>query len=214
MADVKFKRLDTANRILEAVEDGKYILDYQRPSIYLDEGTTRIELTPRDTALSTTSTNPIENQALTNSIINTLAEALAITADYIPCGTKPVKELNTIVSNLITAITPVVLWTNPAPTTSFGAQTITLSETIANFSYYEIEYIYSTTVQQHMNNGKIGSTFSTVLRNNQEFNYYRAVSAPSATSLTFGVGVKVTTYGSSTLAENTALIPFRVIGYK
>lgn len=91
--NVLFKRVTTAIRGTEAIQDGKILLDYERPSIYVDNGSTRVELTPRDTSLSTTSTNAIANNALTNSIINTTAEVSAITADNIPCGTKPVKEL-------------------------------------------------------------------------------------------------------------------------
>lgn len=112
--NVLFKRVTTAIRGTEAIQDGKILLDYERPSIYVDNGSTRVELTPRDTALSTTSTNAIANNALTNSIINTTAEVSAITADNIPCGTKPVKEL-------ITSLTVVT------GTLSIGATSITIS---------------------------------------------------------------------------------------
>ena len=102
--NVLFKRVTTAIRGTEAIQDGKILLDYERPSIYVDNGSTRVELTPRDTALSTTSTNAIANNALTNSIINTTAEVNAITADNIPCGTKPVKELNTSLLSVTTYV--------------------------------------------------------------------------------------------------------------
>lgn len=100
MANVKFKRLLSSELASEAIEDGKTIwIKDGNNELYLDVGTVRKKMIPSDTALSTTSTNPIQNQALTNSIINTLSGAIAVTVDSIPCGTKPVKELNTIVSN-------------------------------------------------------------------------------------------------------------------
>lgn len=104
MANVKFKRLLTSELASEAVEDGKVIwIKNGNNDLYLDVGTTRKRMIPSDTTLSTTSTNPIENQALTNSIINTRAEVLAITADYIPCGTKPVKEIITNLDRKLTS---------------------------------------------------------------------------------------------------------------
>ena len=100
---VKLKDVTTAELATEAIEAGKILIDTDNGSMYLDKvsGTTRIPIgkDALDTALSTTSHNAIENQALTNSIINTTAEVSAITADNIPCGTKPVKELITNLNN-------------------------------------------------------------------------------------------------------------------
>ena len=98
MANVKFKRVTTAQQTTEAIEDGKLLFNTDTKKIFLDNSTTRLEMIPADSALSTTSTNPIQNKALTNSIVNDLATAQAVTADYIPCGTKVVKELNTSIS--------------------------------------------------------------------------------------------------------------------
>lgn len=96
MANVKLKRIATSALASEAVEDGKIVwITDGNNDLYLDVGTTRKKMIATDTALSTTSTNPIQNQALTNSIINTTAGVSAITKDNIPCGTKPVKELIT-----------------------------------------------------------------------------------------------------------------------
>ena len=96
MANVKFKRLLTSELASEAIEDGKTIwIKDGNNGLYMDVGTTREQMIATDTALSTTSTNPIQNQALTNSIVNDLATAIATTADRIPCGTKAVKEIST-----------------------------------------------------------------------------------------------------------------------
>lgn len=93
--NVLLKYGDTSVISGETIQQGKILIDTQNGEISIDkDGTTRLPLTPTvDTALSTTSTNPIANNAITNSIVNTTAEVSAITADNIPCGTKPVKEL-------------------------------------------------------------------------------------------------------------------------
>lgn len=93
--NVLLKYGDTSVISGETIQQGKLLIDTQKGEISIDkDGTTRLPLTPTvDTALSTTSTNAIANNAITNSIINTTAEVSAITADNVPCGTKPVKEL-------------------------------------------------------------------------------------------------------------------------
>ena len=95
--NVLFKYGNTSTISGETIQQGKILIDTQKGEISIDkDGTTRLPLTPTvDTALSTTSTNPIANNAITNSIINTTTEVSAITASNIPCGTLPVKELIT-----------------------------------------------------------------------------------------------------------------------
>lgn len=101
MANVLFKRGNTATINGTAISDGQLLYNTTTGQQYIDSGSTRKEVgKPVDTTLSTTSTNAIANNALTNSIINTTAEVSAITADNIPCGTKPVKELiNSLTAN-------------------------------------------------------------------------------------------------------------------
>ena len=114
--NVLLKYGNTATISGETIQQGKLLIDTQKAEISIDkDGTSRVKLTPTvDSALSTTSTNPIANNAITNSIINTTAEVSAITADNIPCGTKPVKEL---ITNL-TVVTG---------TLAIGATSITIS---------------------------------------------------------------------------------------
>ena len=98
MADlnVLFRRLTTSEENSEAIKKRKIIYEYEHKDIYVDvDDTTRVNITPRDSALSTTSENAISNKAITTSIVNDLATAIATTADYVPCGTKVVKALNT-----------------------------------------------------------------------------------------------------------------------
>lgn len=117
-------------------------------------------------------------------------------------------------NNELIGINGTVLWTNPSPTSSFGAQSVTLSETIANFSEYDIEFIFSTSITQHFRTSRIGTAFSTLLTCNTEYMYYRGTGIPSGTSLQFVSATKVTSYGGSTLTDNAFIIPYRVVGYK
>ena len=113
--NVKFIKGNTAKINGTAITDGQLLYDTTAGLHYIDVGSTRKEVgKPIDTALSTTSTNAIANNAITNSIINTTAEVSAITASNIPCGTKPVKEL----INSLTVITE---------TLAIGSTSITIS---------------------------------------------------------------------------------------
>ena len=90
-----------ANVLALPIIDGQILLTTDQGvnnELYLDTGSTRelfLKGISVDSALSTTSTNAIANNALTNSIVNTLAEVASITDSNIPCGTLAVKELNT-----------------------------------------------------------------------------------------------------------------------
>ena len=94
MANVLFRRGDTATINSTAIVDGQLLWNTVTGEIWEDVGTSRISCGKLvDTSLNPTSPNAVSNQAVTGSIINTREEVLAITANYIPCGTKPVKEL-------------------------------------------------------------------------------------------------------------------------
>lgn len=103
--NVKFIKGNTAKISGTTIVDGQLLYDTTAGLHYIDNGSTRIQVgTSVDSALSTTSTNAIANNAITNSIINTTAEVSAITEDYIPCGTKPVKELITNLNDYVDGI--------------------------------------------------------------------------------------------------------------
>ena len=219
MANVLFKRGNTATINSTAIADGQLLWNTVTGEMWEDVGTSRIACGKLvDTSLNPISPNAVSNQAITGSIINTRAEALAITADYIPCGTKPLKELNTIVSNLITEITPVILWTNPAPTSSFAGQTISnLSETIANFSEYEIIYELDTnpTSVVAISTGRIKTSYKTGLNFASTTIVNRFVtSPPSGTSITFGNGSLITLSTGASVTDNTRCIPLIIKGHR
>ena len=94
--NVKYTRGDTAFIASTTIQDGQILYNTVTGQHYEDVGSTRKEVGKIvDTTLSTTSTNAIANNAITGSIVNTLTEVEAITANYIPCGTNAVKELST-----------------------------------------------------------------------------------------------------------------------
>lgn len=119
----------------------------------------------------------------------------------------------------INDLKPTVLWTNPTPLAStFAAQNIVLSETIANYTYYEIIFIAyanaSLSLDTFLSTGKlIGER--TRLFYVDHYVRRRLVSGVSGTNMTFGDGGTCGTYGTDTWGTNNALcVPYQVIGYK
>ena len=74
MANVLFIRGNTATINGTAITDGQLLYNTTTGQHYIDNGSTRVEVG--------------------KPVVNTMAEVSAITVDNIPCGTKPVKELN------------------------------------------------------------------------------------------------------------------------
>ena len=210
MANVLFKRGNTATITGTAITDGQLLYDTTTGRHYVDVGSIRKEVGKVvDTALSTTSTNAISNGAITSSIVNTITEVSAITADYIPCGTKPVKELYDMRNGT-------VLWTNVSPTSSFAGQTVTLSETIAKFTTYEIEYANTnTTTSETLNTGKIKYNRKTMMCLNFDNHVFRRyVTSISGTSIIFSDCTGNVLNPASATTSNARCIPLQIIGYK
>lgn len=106
------------------------------------------------------------------------------------------------------------LWENPSPTSEFAGQTITLSDDITNYRYYEVIYRLSTGTAYIFNTGKIPVGSLTALLSAYNKNYKRVISAISGTSVTFGNGQNYSTYGGSTTDSNSYLIPVEILAYK
>lgn len=101
------------------------------------------------------------------------------------------------------------LWENPNPTASFTAQTITLSESLANYNCYEIIFKQSNTNERYFSTGKIPVGHGTILSYVTSNNSYRATgSTVSGNTIAFE-----NAYVGST-ANNGNVIPIYVIGYK
>lgn len=111
-------------------------------------------------------------------------------------------------TNEITKLKRKILWTNSSPTSSFSAQTITLSESLDNYNYYEILFRQSNTSARIITSGKIPVGYGTILSWNTTINMYRPTGTTvSGNTISFEDGK--TTNGT----DNTTTIPLYVIGY-
>lgn len=110
---------------------------------------------------------------------------------------------------------PVVLWTNASPTSDFATQTITLSDDITTYSYYEVLYYLSTNNTETFNSGKIPISKDTRISVPRHYIGYRTVQPKTALTMMFSNHSQFTTYGSSTVTNtNSICIPYQVLGYK
>lgn len=96
------------------------------------------------------------------------------------------------------------LWENPNPTASFSSQTITLSESLANYSCYEIIFRQNTTSSRYFSTGKLPVGYGTIL-NAYGTNYRATGQTVSGTSIYFE---------NANATDNGYVIPVYVIGYK
>ena len=109
-----------------------------------------------------------------------------------------------------------ILWTNNDSTSNFPEQTITLSDNLSNYNFYEIIYKQSTTVTRYMSTGKIPIGFTTELPFISTTLYYRVLSESNSMTnnkILISEGKRVRTYGTSEQL-NSINIPIYVIGYK
>lgn len=94
---VLFKRGDSATITSTPVTDGQILFDTSgNGKMYLDNGTDRLEMGGAitvDASLSKTSTNAIQNKAVTGNILNSLAEVSAATQQNTIAGALALKEL-------------------------------------------------------------------------------------------------------------------------
>ena len=95
---VLFKRGDSATITSTPVIDGQILFDTSgNGKMYLDNGTDRLEMggaVTVDDALSKTSTNAVQNKAVTGNILNSLTEVDAATQKNTMAGALALKEAN------------------------------------------------------------------------------------------------------------------------
>lgn len=108
MANVVFRRGTSAQLAQIANVDGQLLFSTDENKILMDDGTTRKQYggdTQVDSALSSTSTNPLQNKIVYSScvkytdIVDSLATIASITQNDIPVGALAVKELNSNLTN-------------------------------------------------------------------------------------------------------------------
>ena len=101
---VLFKRGDSATITSTPVTDGQILFDTSgNGKMYLDNGTERLEMGGAitvDASLSKTSTNAIQNKAVTGNILNSLAEVSAATQQNTIAGALALKEVNSSLIDL------------------------------------------------------------------------------------------------------------------
>lgn len=95
---VLFKRGDSATITSTPVTDGQILFDTSgNGKMYLDNGTDRLEMggaVTVDASLSKTSTNAVQNKAVTGNILNSLTEVDAATQQNTIAGALALKEAN------------------------------------------------------------------------------------------------------------------------
>ena len=110
----------------------------------------------------------------------------------------------------------VELWKNPDATVQFIQQTITLSDDIENYNFYEVEYnLACTSSSNRAIRFKTSKTYRTnraLLNVAYNKNYNRVVLAPSGKSMTIE-GCRFFNDDGSTSLNNEVLIPVRVSAY-
>lgn len=105
---VLFKRGDSATITSTPVTDGQILFDTSgNGKMYLDNGTDRLEMGGAitvDASLSKTSTNAIQNKAVTGNILNSLAEVSAATQQNTIAGALALKEVNSSLTKVKTYV--------------------------------------------------------------------------------------------------------------
>ena len=105
------------------------------------------------------------------------------------------------------------LWENANPTASFSAQTITLSESLANYDCYEIMFRQSTRTARIMTSGKVPVGNGTILNWNAATtsgNVYFRATGPTVS----GTSISFEDAKNSGTVDNLSTIPMYVIAYK
>jgi len=114
--------------------------------------------------------------------------------------------------------TETVLWTNNSPTSTFAGQTITLSDSLDNYTYVKIKYRISTSVStessaivpvsEFVHMTQTSNTFKIGTGSFNSSTYVRTAYYGSATTIVFNNGYQL----GSTSQANRMLIPVSVIG--
>lgn len=126
-----------------------------------------------------------------------------------------------------------VLWENSAPSSAFAAQTVSLSDSLANYEYIEIIFKRTNTDNVYGTTGKIPVSASGLVLNIGKFNqsnsgstnvltssvYTREATIAGNTSIAFAVGSYMSiSYGSSHSysagSSTTYCVPYKIIGHK
>ena len=123
--------------------------------------------------------------------------------------TNLVAAINELVSVLSTKEnSPTVLWTNSSPTTSMGSTTITLSDVLANYDYFEIICKRTASGAEYQTSGVIPAPSARIIGADAGVLAWRDFDATGTNQINIGDG-KIPGGSNSAI-----LIPIEVLGYK
>lgn len=157
-------------------------------------------------------------QNLMTDTLKTLSlEEMQVEAGTIQTPYTPYITPSLVVNNETIYQQPVVLWTNPSPTSDFASGDITLNDNLSNYSYYEILFLFSKTENYELTTGKIETNRLAFLgtlssSGGNIAGYRRLVSAITNNKITFSGASIITATG--TTGSNTICIPYKILGYK
>lgn len=140
-------------------------------------------------------------------VLDTMEEINANTDPGKPAGSLAVKELSRDIKGRI-------VWENLQPSSAFSAQTITLSESLSNYSYVEIIYKGVTSTNDIKTTGKLPiiEGLCPYLEYSADYSYRRQITEFSGTTITFADAMYYEK-PSVSHATNNICIPYRVILY-
>ena len=193
MAWTKFKRIEDSNNINTInFEDGAFIITKDGKS-YVDFDDERVPIagTPDD-EMDDTSRNTVENKVVKEYVDDSIATAK---------------------NDMSIKIGGKIIWTNQNLTSNFGAQTITLNESLDNYDMYEILVAQSTSNTRLMSTGRIPVGHGTIISYNTSSYLYRPTGTIVNGSTIYFEDGKAVVSGTVSLA-NDSIIPAYVIAYK
>lgn len=148
---------------------------------------------------------------ITNPLINFIKNINTVTeAGY----AADARQLNpNIPGSLATRVNGTTVYTNPSPTATFTAKTVTLSQSAANFTKAEVIFKVNNGVEEYSTTGVLDIVLIKALRAPFFIENSRSVSI-SGTSAVFGSGYTYDTYsnGTGTQADGYC-VPYKIIFY-
>ena len=106
-----------------------------------------------------------------------------------------------------------ILWTNPDSTANFDAQTISLSDNIENYNYYQVIYLDQIGQTTYQTTGLLPVGLNARLSGGRNVDSFRDITEISGKKVTFSYAQYYTTYNGNLATDNVMCIPYQVIGF-
>ena len=113
-----------------------------------------------------------------------------------------------------------VLWSNSSLTSDFAGQQINLSDSLNNYTYYEILFLMSKHETIGVSTGKVNSAYSTSLMSLRSastigtISRYRDATRTTDTKIDFSACTECRGGATTVTTANDRIIPYKIIGYK